>query len=304
MYTHALAFACALGVVLSAYADNDSLTMNMGKETLSVQEGTASALTYKYANVPRKPYVMAWFSPKGVNVLRDAPADHLHHHGLMLAITAEGVNFWEESASGGFQEHRAFVDQQVNEDSVSFTELLEWRGPEAAKPFLLERRTVTYHKTGDADSRLLSWRSELSVPADGKEVALSGSLYHGLGMRLPEFMDKASRFRFSDDASGAFDDGPHHLAQAAWCACAVDGGDNSMTVAMFGAPDNPRPTLWFTMTDPFAYLSATIDLHRDPVVLKAGESLSLHYGAAVWDKEVSDDVVQARRDFWLEAVNP
>ena len=36
------------------------------------------------------------FSPAGVEVLRDAPPDHLHHHGLMYGVTVNGVNYWEE----------------------------------------------------------------------------------------------------------------------------------------------------------------------------------------------------------------
>ena len=46
-----------------------------------------------------KPYADQLFSPAGVQVLRDSPLDHKHHHGLMYALAVDGVNFWEEFAS-------------------------------------------------------------------------------------------------------------------------------------------------------------------------------------------------------------
>ena len=50
---------------------------------------------------------------------------------------------------------------------------------------------------------------------------------------------------------------------------------------MFDGPKNPRPALWFTMKDPFAYMSATVNLWKEPMELK--ESMTLTYGVAVWD---------------------
>ncbi|MBW7939136.1 MAG: hypothetical protein H3C63_10135, partial [Candidatus Omnitrophica bacterium] len=42
--------------------------------------------------------------------------------------------------------------------------------------------------------------------------------------------------------------------------------------------DNPRfPATWFTMTQPFAYLSATLNLSREPLAVKKGEDLDLRY---------------------------
>ncbi|MHC4656117.1 MAG: DUF6807 family protein, partial [Planctomycetota bacterium] len=60
--------------------------------------------------VPFKPYVQQLFSPAGVNILRDAPADHLHHHALMFAVKVNGVNFWEETPTAGKQLHKFFTD--------------------------------------------------------------------------------------------------------------------------------------------------------------------------------------------------
>ena len=60
---------------------------------------------YRVDGVPFKPYVEKLFTPSGTNILRDAPSDHLHHHGLMFAVRVNGINFWEEKPDSGKQEH-------------------------------------------------------------------------------------------------------------------------------------------------------------------------------------------------------
>ena len=59
-------------------------------------------MTYRFAGAP-KPYVKELFTPAGVQVLLDSPADHIHHRGLMFAVAIDGVNFWEESTTSGRQ---------------------------------------------------------------------------------------------------------------------------------------------------------------------------------------------------------
>ena len=63
-------------------------------------------LQYRYGDVPFKPYVKELFTSSGINVLLDAPPDHLHHHGLMFACAVNNVDFWGEavgSADGHFE---------------------------------------------------------------------------------------------------------------------------------------------------------------------------------------------------------
>ncbi len=51
-----------------------------------------------------KPYVDQLLSPAGVQVLRDSPSDHKHHHGLMYALEVDKVNFWEENSRNSGRE--------------------------------------------------------------------------------------------------------------------------------------------------------------------------------------------------------
>ena len=48
-------------------------------------------MVYSFAPHKFKPYVQQLCTFRGENVLRDAPRDHLHHHGLMYAIKVNGI---------------------------------------------------------------------------------------------------------------------------------------------------------------------------------------------------------------------
>jgi hypothetical protein len=122
-------------------------------------------LSYAFAANQLKPYVRELYSLAGDNVLRDAPADHLHHHGLMYAIRINGVNFWEELNSSGYQRHMKLLTQGIEHSAsglpqVSFTEIVHWvpTGDHALAdttpvPLLVERRTLTLAGTGEGESR-------------------------------------------------------------------------------------------------------------------------------------------------------
>ncbi len=70
-------------------------------EHVEVRQGDWLLLRYRYAGASHKSYVEELLSPAGTNVLRDAPSDHLHHHGLMLAWSVNGTNFWEVRENSG-----------------------------------------------------------------------------------------------------------------------------------------------------------------------------------------------------------
>src|ERR1017187_6901584 len=62
-------------------------------------------LLYAFATNQFKPYVRELYTLRGENVLRDSPPDHQHHHGLMYAVYVNGINFWEEKGTPGFERH-------------------------------------------------------------------------------------------------------------------------------------------------------------------------------------------------------
>jgi hypothetical protein len=271
--------------------------------TVSIHEGSSPLLCYAYRSVPYKPCVQQLFTPSGISVLRDSPADHKHHHALMYAVSVDGLNFWEEQKQPGRQMHKGFSDVRViTQDDVphgSFTEQLDWVNPKTAQLLLNESRTITVSKQDD--STLLSWQSRFTVPRGKDSATLSGSHYFGLGMRFVKSMDTGAEFRNSSGDAGEIVRGDERITRAKWCALTGKANDETVTIAAFCHPQNVRhPTHWFTMAKPFAYLSATMNLYREPLEIASGEPLRLRYAVAVWDGQVEDGQIDRLYRRWIK----
>ena len=299
-------YVCLAGAALAsapAGGADAALTVTMDKEHAVIGTAARPLLRYRFGNAPFKPYVQELFSPSGANVLRDAPHDHLHHHALMYAIAVNGVNFWEEGNSPGMQQHVAFEKRPASGDRAGIAARLVWKNPRTGEALLLERRTIDVRQ--HAGSTLVTWTSELTPPEDKDAVTLTGAHYHGLGMRFAATMDAGGEMRNSENDLGSAYRGQERLGRAAWCTYTAKAGDTLVTVAAFGHPSNPShppephlPTLWFTMTAPFAYISATLNLHAQPLVLEKGTTLKLVYGVAVLDGRAENDVIETLRRDW------
>ena len=256
---------------------------------------------YRYKNVAYKPYIEQLYTPSGINVVRDMVPDHLHHHGLMYAVAVDGVNFWEEQQEPGVQKNLGVGDIVRRSDMkiAGIHQYLNWMGPSANDVLLNEEREIQVQLIKSQGATLLTWEIKLSVPL-GKEIAtLSGSHYFGLGMRFVESMDAVGKFSNADGKEGRVFRGEERLVESDWCAYAAAVDGKPVTVAIFGYPANLRhPTTWFTMAKPFAYMSATLNLHEEPLKIMAGKPLKLRYGVALWDGHVSKDQIQKLYGKW------
>jgi hypothetical protein len=272
--------------------------------SVSVDAGVVEVAEYRYGDVPFKPYIKELFTPSGLNVLLDAPHDHLHHHALMFAVAVDGVNFWEETPTAGRQRHVRFAEVRDGEGKtprVGFMERLDWLDPDGEK-LLAEQRAIIVSRHMPERMTILMWESRLAVPTGKKAVTLTGSHYFGLGLRLIRAMDAKGTFRNADNKPGAVFRGEERLVRSDWCAYTahVDGED--VTVAMLGHPDNPRhPTTWFTMAKPFAYLSATLGLHEKPLEIVEGKPLKLRYTVVLWDRAVESEEIDGLYEKWQKS---
>jgi hypothetical protein len=275
--------------ILEAAKDDSSVTIKRGGQTV---------LKYLYSQVPYKPYVAEFCTPAGVNVLRDSPEDHKHHHGLMFAITVDGVNFWEEAKAPGTEKHVGTLFPMAGKVfGAQLSEEIEWLGPTGGSPLLKEIRNLRVHPDTGLNATLLTWTSTFMLPPDKKSATLTGTNYHGLGMRFLESMDRVDEFFNADGKTGV--EGTNDQ-RSAWCAFSAEADGKPVTLAVFDFGGNPRhPATWFTMKDGFSYLSATLNLSKEPYELKAGQTLRLLYGVALWDGKVENaEVEKAYRD-WL-----
>jgi hypothetical protein len=276
---------------------------------VSVFDGPRLVLRYRFADVPKKPYANQLRSPAGVQVLRDSPHDHKHHHGLMYALAVEGVNFWEESeANSGQQKHKSLGDVKATVHNgigrAGFVEELDWVGPGSERPLLVERRAICVLRAADLGATLVDWRCRLQTPPGKDAVTLTGHHYFGLGIRMVPSMDTGGRFFNADNKAGE-SVGNQRLTPTKWCAYAAKADGRPVTVAIFDHPANVRfPAKMFTMNRPFAYLSATLNLWKEPLVVKAGKPLELRYGVALWDGEVDKVAVEKLYQRWLTLTKP
>ena len=156
-------------------------------------------------------------------------------------------------------------------------------------------------RAADFGATLVEWRCRLQPPPGKDSIVLTGHHYHGLGMRFLPSMDTGGRFFNADDKIGEIVRGDERLTPAKWCAFTAKADGKPVTVAIFDHPQNPRyPARMFTMSKPFAYLSATRNEWKEPLVVKADKPLELRYAVALWDGEVDKATVEKLYQRWLQ----
>jgi hypothetical protein len=267
-------------------------------------------LTYVFATNQFKPYVRELFTLSGDNVLRDAPADHLHHHGLMYAIRVNGVNFWEERDQPGHEIHVKLVGPRTGLDAIGlprsgFTELVHWvpdgdhaRTDTAAAAFLVERRTLTLTVDETNQEVAFAWHAEFEVGPRTNRVKLHGSEYNGLGLRLPGTWDHVARHLNSEGTPPPRGGQPGAMA-ARWGAVSPTADDRAVQVALFARPTvKAGSNAIFTMTDPFTYLSVTQSLDKTPLEYTAGDRFSIDYLVLAYSAARTRAQLEQRHRLW------
>ena len=272
-----------------------SLAVQSGDDACSITWNGKTLMRYRKAVGVPKAYVAELAPPSGRNILRDSPEDHKHHHGLMFAVGIDGVDYWAEAADSGRQvEAGDFLASAATENEIATVTLahaLNWVTPEGKRQ-LVERRRLRFRNSSQLPQAvLLLWRSELSPAAGAESVELWGREYFGLGIRFLAAMDGGNDFR--NAAGGRGVEGTNN-APAEWCAYTTDLDGRPVTVVLYDLPGNPRaPAKWFTMTQGFTYISATLGLKEAPLTVTAEQPpLTLQYGVAVFDAAATDAEIQ------------
>lgn len=308
MKSYAILFLTSwLSFVSSATAADSALTIDAKPDrgTLEISYKGRKLLVYAYGTNQFKPYVRELYTLRGENVLRDAPPDHLHHHGLMYACYVNGINFWEERVSPGIERHMGLVRHAVDDTgdknlpAVSFTERIHWLAPtNTTDPLLVEQRTLRLavdEKTGEV---ALRWSSEFNVGPGVGKVVIRGPNYNGLGMRLPESFNHVAKFQNAANEPYVSKNSQNAIA-ARWTSVVGQMEGRELMLAMFGRPENARGDgFFFTMLDPFAYLAATQGLEKQPLEYGAGDHFNLSYLLTVYGEQKSPEFIAQRYDQW------
>lgn len=290
-----------LCVAAAAAGEREKMSFNIDDIFIKVNIGHKPLLTYRFGDVEFKPYVKELYTPAGINILLDSPEDHIHHHGLMYAIGIEGLDFWGETDGCGKQRHISTYKKYVGDGSAFFHEKLQWLDSEG-KVKVNEKRKLRLDTKDTFGATLVTWNSKFTLPEDIESLTLDGRHYFGLGARFIRSMD-GGKFLNADGKEGKVYRGEERLLRSRWCAYTAKAQSKDVTVAMFDYPENIRyPATWFTMHKPFAYLSATLNLHEKPLKLDK-KGLSLCYAVAIWDGEVNQERIEQLYNKWVKRVN-
>jgi hypothetical protein len=290
---------------VGAQSPRASLRAAMDNELVTVFAGQRQVLEYRLAQSPFKPYVSKLFSPAGVQILRDSPSDHKHHHALMFALAVGNVNFWEEKEGAGIERPRSGRLRQAGSRSgtpaAGLSQLIDWVDPGSNRTMAVERRTVEVLDTADIPATLVTWQTRLENAGKTESIQLAGSHYFGLGMRFIEAMDRNGRFFNPDGLEGEVVRGTERLTPTRWCAYSASADGGQVTAVVFDHPANPRhPARIFTMSAPFAYLAATLNLWKEPLRLAPGTAMDLVYGIAVWDGTPGAEQIESLYRRWAK----
>lgn len=273
-------------------------------------------LAYTFATNQFKPYVRELSSLAGDNVLRDAPEDHLHHHGLMYAIRVNGVNFWEERDQPGHQRHIKLLSQSTSRGTsglpqASFTELIHWvphgehaQADTTPAAILVERRTLTLTVDEATEEVALAWHAEFEVGARTNRVTLHGSDYNGLGLRLPTAWDHVARHENSERTPYPAGGKPGAVP-ARWGVVSHTNDGRTIQVALFASPRSQAGTSSiFAMTEPFTYLSATQGLDKAPLEYRAGDRFAIDHLVLVYSTTRTVAQLETRYQSWASELKP
>lgn len=286
------------------------LVVEEQKGVLEVFRGGQKLLEYAFATNQFKPYVRALYTLKGDDILRDAPADHLHHHGLMFAIRVNGVNFWEERTDPGHEVPVKWLSRQTEArnglPAASFSQLIHWvthkdraLADTAPAALLVERRKITVTVDDARQELALHWRSDFEVGPGAPKVTLAGANYHGLGLRLPQEFDHVARHQNSANLPYSAEQ-KGDVTPANWSAVAHALNGHETMAALFSHPRNPGEAKFFTMLDAFAYLSATQEWEKKPQERAAGERFRLDYLLTLYSPPQNPDFLKQRYERWVK----
>ncbi|MDA1275648.1 MAG: PmoA family protein [Verrucomicrobia bacterium] len=300
-------------------AQESAATQTLNRPITVVQSGQGllewhfngrKLFAYAFGSNQFKPYVRELYSLDGYNVLRDAPADHLHHHGLMYAIRVSGVNFWEETGEPGHERHVKRLSDFTGRSSTGlpqagFTELLHWvphgdhtLADTAPAALLLEQRTLTLTVDEARREVALAWHAEFEAGVRTNRVTLHGSDYNGLGLRLPAAWDRVARHENSENAPFPAGGKPGAMP-ARWSAVSHTVDGHEMQVVLFASPAGHAGTnSFFAMTEPFTYLAATQGLDKAPLAYRAGQRLRLDYLLLVYSDARGRPELESRYQAW------
>lgn len=236
-----------------------------------------------------RPFLHPVTTLTGTLVTDAQPDDHRWHLGVSVALQdVGGVNVWGGRTylrDAGYT-WREDHGRQVHtgwpaRDASSFTETLDWWGPDGGT-LLSEERRVGARPAGLPGAWVLdlevSLRNATAAPLSLGSPATNGrpgAGYGGLFWRLPAVTDARVYTAVAEGEAAV------HGSVAPWLACSA-GGERPWTVVLGGLDEAARQDPWFVRVDDYPGLGSQLAA-ADPVLLAPDAATSRSFRALVAD---------------------
>lgn len=264
--------------------------------------------TYRYAQVPARPYFWPVLAPGGVPVTRawpmreDVPGetrDHKHHRSMYFAFgEVNGVDNWSEEPGHGHTVHRTLDELLSGPVFGRFRTTSDWTDA-GGRRVLTQRATVTVWNIPDPTFRLLD--------VDLRLVATEGDVHFGdtkegglLTVRVATPMDVPNGGRI-ENAYGGINERETWGYAAHWCDYSGIVGGTRVGVAVMDHPLSFRyPTYWHVRdyglmgANPFALKAYTHGVKDGSYTLPAGEEMRFLYRVVVHLGDAAEADVRGR----------
>ena len=308
MKTSYLTLTTLLSLAAGICPAQSPLRLDAGVVTNSWTVSYQGQPVLRYLFNPRqaKPYVAEFSAPGDHNILRDAPFDHLHHHGLMYAIKVNGLNFWEEVPGNGV-ERVVETSASASGNTATLQQTIHWVAPAdafiantAPAALLIEHRTLVLTVNASARESALEWKAEFEVGKKTNDVTLTGATYHGLGMRFRQDLDKLADHSYAGRKPDLVN--RQEVSPAKWASVSFAAPDHPATIALVPHPTNARGDgMFFGMLTAFPYLSATQGLDKEPLVYHSGDKFTISYLVLLYPEIKTTEAVDSRANRWRES---
>ncbi|MBA4146855.1 MAG: DUF1080 domain-containing protein [Verrucomicrobia bacterium] len=241
----------------SAKKIKPSVQITEQPEKLRVELDGVLFTEYHFGSVPR-PVLYPVFGPGQVSMTRDWPMrestgeerDHPHHRGLWFTHgNVNGVDFWSEQKQFGKIVHDKFTKISSGKEGVIQSEN-KWISADG-KLICRDKRTLRIHGTGnprilDFDVTMVASEGDLVI-GDTKEGSMAIRVNESMRVKPNSFNQGklAGRLVQDTEVTGADTWGK----RAAWTDYSGPVMGQTVGIAIFDHPKNPRHPTWWHVRD-------------------------------------------------------
>jgi hypothetical protein len=226
---------------------------------------------YHYQDVPR-PYFYPVLGPDELGMTRKWPLeettdeehDHPHHRGLWYAHgDVNGLDFWSEGKNFCKIAHDGFVKVQSGKERGLIISKDKWLDHNGAVACTDTRTLRIYNRPGN--ERLFDFDITLTAPPD-KPVVFGDSKEGTMATRLTERMRLLDKNKQPGAGhivmSTGVRDGETWGKRADWCDYYGPVNGETVGVAIFDHPENPRHPTWWHVRDYGLFAANPFGVHE------------------------------------------